>query len=100
MTQLPSTLGATIAINVKCLAACGFGWAAWAIWPETPQWWGLGFTSILLSLGAATLVLDAIKLMVRVYTREKALRAYLALGHAPKSAEMASPDQLDKAGMR
>lgn len=100
MVPIPSTFGATVAINVKLLMACGFGYAAWSLWPTSAQWWGLGVTSILLGFGAFGLVLNAVQLMARVYARERALREYLKLGPPPKDAKMASPDQLDQAGMR
>lgn len=100
MNQLPSTFGATLAINAKLLAACGFAWLGWTAWPTTALWWGLGVGSIFCGMAALVLIVDAIKIMARVYTREKQVRAYMALGHAPKSSEMASPGDLDKAGMR
>lgn len=100
MNQVPSRLGATAAINMKCLAAFGMGWAGWSLWPVTPQWWGLGFLSVIMALASALLAVDALKLMARVRQREQAINDYLALGGAPKSSEIASNDQLEKAGMR
>ena len=99
MRELPSTFGAAVSVNLKFLAACFFGWAAWYIWPTSPEWYGLGVASFLLGCGALAHVVNALQLMGRVYKREKELRAYMALGGAPKSSEMASPTELKNAGM-
>ena len=100
MSPIPSAFGATVSINLKFLMACGFGYAGWYIWPTSPLWWGLGVASVLLWLGALGLVLNAIQIMVRVYAREKEVRSYLRIGAPPKDSKMASPDELEKAGMR
>jgi hypothetical protein len=100
MNQIPSRLGATVAINLKCLAAFGCGWASWSLWPTVPQWWGLGFLSVMMGLASALTIVDAIRLMARVRQREQAIREYLALGTAPKSSEIASDAELQRAGMR
>lgn len=99
-SQLPSTLGATITINVKLLCAFGLGWVSWAIWPTAPEWWGLGLLSILAGLAALQAAIDAIRTMLQVQKREKTLLEYLAQGSVPKSSEMASGRRLDDAGMR
>jgi hypothetical protein len=99
MRELPSTFGSAVSINLKFLMACLFGWAAWYIWPTTPEWYGLGIASILLGLGAVAHVINALQLMGRVYKREKELCAYMALGGEPKSSEMASDAKLKDAGM-
>lgn len=99
MRELPSTFGAAVSVNLKFLLACAFGWAAWYIWPTTPEWYGLGVASVLLGCGAFAHVVNALQLMARVYKREKELRAYMALGDEPKSSEMASDAKLKEAGM-
>lgn len=98
--QVPSTFGSTVLINLKFLIAGGFGWISWKVWPTTPEWWGLSVVSTMAGLGAASLALDAIKLMIRVYQRDRELYGYHALGHEPKFSKLASKDELDKAGMR
>jgi hypothetical protein len=100
MNQVPSRLGATIAINLKSLGAFGTGWASWSLWPQTAEWWGLSVVSIIAGMASATLAVEAIRLMMRVRQREQAIREYLALGGAPKSSDIASGDELDRAGMR
>jgi len=99
-TPVPSAFGASVKINLNFLMACGFGYAGWYIWPTSPHWWGLGLASVLFWLGAFGLVLNAVQLMVRVYAREKEVRGYLSIGAPPKDSKMATPDQLEQAGMR
>lgn len=99
-SPIPSTLGATISINLKLLCAFGFGWLSWAVWPTAPEWWGLGLLSILAGLAALQSAIDATRTMFQVQKREKAIIEYLAQGSAPKSSEMASGNRLDDAGMR
>lgn len=100
MTTLPSTLGAKIAINVRLLFAFGFGWAGWVLWPEAGAWWGAGLLSIIAGIAAIAMAIGAVKIMGQVYRQEKSIRDYLAQGAAPKSSEIASDDDLRKAGMR
>lgn len=100
MNPYPSRFGASVAINVKSLFAFGFGCTSWFMWPNTADWWGLGALSIMSGIGAASLTVSAAKIMVRVYSRDKAIQLYMAQGRAPKSSEMASYDALKKAGMR
>lgn len=100
MSPYPSRFGATLAINVKCLCAFGLGWISWRIWPDTAEGWGLGVLSIMIAAAAVFSAADAVKLMARVYQRDKAVHDYLAQGRAPKSSKIASDDQLANAGMR
>lgn len=100
MNPYPSRFGASVAINVKSLFAFGFGWMSWFMWPDKAEWWGLGALCIMSGIGAASLAVSAIKIMARVYSRDKAIQLYMAQGRAPKSSEMASSDALSKAGMR
>lgn len=98
--SIPSLTGPTIAINVKLLATCLFGWMSWSIWPASPEWWAFGLLSICLALAALTSFVGAAKLILRVQKREQAIREYLALGVEPKSSELASVMKLRDAGMR
>lgn len=100
MNPYPSRFGATLTINMKILYACALGWASWLMWPDAPEWRGLGLLSILIALASVFLLLDAVKLMVQLYWREKAVGEYLAQGRAPKSSKMASDAQLEQGGMR
>ncbi|MFG1339976.1 hypothetical protein [Xanthobacter autotrophicus] len=100
VSPFPSTLGTTVAINVKLAMASLLGWAAWAMWPGTFHWWGFWLMSGFCAFAALGLTMEALRTMVQVYQRERMIEAYLALGGAPKSSEMASSDKLRDAGMR
>lgn len=100
MNPYPSRLGASLAINLKSLLSFAFGWSGWALWPHTAEWWGLGVLCVLNGVSAAWLAGSAFKIMARVHGRDKAIRLYMMQGRAPKTTEIASADQLERAGMR
>lgn len=100
MTPYTSTLGATVAINARLFSATALGWLAFVIWPDAVEWWGMGLASIACGYASLVAVIGAVRLMVQVYQREKAVREFLAQGPAPKSSEMASNADLERAGMR
>lgn len=100
MNPYPSRFGPALAINMNSLLAFGFGWSSWFLWPDTPEWWGLGLLCILNGMAAVSLAGTAVKIMARVYRSDKAIQLYMAQGRAPKSSEMASAGQLERAGMR
>jgi hypothetical protein len=52
------------------------------------------------AIAAVSLAGTAVKIMARIYWRDKAIQHYMAQGRAPKSSEIASVDQLERAGMR
>ncbi len=91
--------GAIVTVNLQLLGACLFGFVAWAIWPDTPEWWGLGLLSILCGIAAFAGLANAVRAAIGLYCKEKVLADYMALGDAPKSARLASLDDLKKAGM-
>lgn len=99
-SQLPSTLGVTISINTRLLAAFGLGWLSVSVWPSAVEWWGLGVLSVVSGFAAVLALVQALRTMVQVRNREIAIRRYLAQGPGPQSSEMASSNDLDKAGMR
>jgi hypothetical protein len=99
-SQIPSTFGASVAINIKLLGSSLFAMSAWHFWPQTPEWWGFGLLSICLALGSIVALIGAVKLMLQVQKREKAIREYLSQGAAPKSSELASAQTLRDKGMR
>jgi hypothetical protein len=78
-------------------SVCGF--SAWALWPQTPEWWGLGVLSIMLSMATAGGLVSALKAMAGLYHRERVIADYMAQGGAPKSAQLATSEQLRRAGM-
>ena len=92
-------VGAIIQINLQLLYATVFAGIAWISWPSVPEWWGLGLLSIMCGMGAAGGLVNALSGMVGLYRREQALADYMAQGGAPKSARMASQEELRRAGM-
>jgi len=99
MTPYQGSAGPTLEINFKLLGTSLCACFAWAVWPSTPEWWGLGLLSILMGLGAFALLIDALMAMARLYKRDKAVADYVAQGTKPKTAELASKEALQKAGM-
>lgn len=91
--------GAIVTVNLQLLAACLFGAIAWLIWPDTPEWWGLGLLSILFGLAALSGLGNAVRAAIGLYQKERVIADYMALGGDPKSARLASLDDLRKAGM-
>ncbi len=100
MSPYQATLGTTIQINAKLLYAVILGVAAYFIWPTNPKYWGFGFLSIVMALAAIGLVIEAVRAMVKLYARDKALENYVAQGSKTKSSEMTTNDALEQAGMR
>ena len=86
-------------INVNLLAAFGFGWLAWAIWPDTIEWWQFRLLAILIGIGAFATLVGAFKEMIRLYRRDKMIAEFELVGRAPKSSQLADNDALRKAGM-
>lgn len=99
MNRIRSSPGSIIRINGLLLLAFGWGFTAWAIWPQMVEWWGLGFISIILGFGAATFVVSALKEAGALYRKEREISRYLAKGSAPKPSRMATTDDLRRARM-
>lgn len=99
MIPVKSRFATVLQINMKLLASAFFGFLAWACWPTTPEWWGLGMFSIIIGGGAVGSLFDAIRLMRQIHNRDQAIAEYRARGGAPQSAEMAGPDKLKDGGM-
>ena len=99
MKPFASNIGAIVGINVQLLGAFACGVIAWAIWPQTIEWWGLGLLSIILWCGAFSCLVTALKLMVTLHGRRRVLAEYMAQGGKPKSAQMACNKDLRRAGM-
>lgn len=94
-----SSFRSTIAINADLLMATGCGFVAWAIWPDEPEWWGLGLMSIMLGISAVGCLGRAIRSMAAVYSRDKTVAKYMAQGGETKSSRLATADDLTHAGM-
>ncbi len=99
MNPFQHTAASVFAINVKLLGAAMTACMAWFIWPAYPQAWALGLVSIFMGVAAIILLIDALKVIVKLYAREVAIARYLAQGPRPKAAEMVSADTLSNAGM-
>jgi TRAP-type C4-dicarboxylate transport system permease small subunit len=94
------SVGMIVGINMKLLSSAVLAWAAWSLWPA--NWmedWQFGLIAIIVGYGALIRLLSALKAMVRLYTRDKAIAAFEAQGARPKSAQLASRDALMDAGM-
>lgn len=91
--------GAVAAINVQLLFASGFGFIAWACWPSSAEWWGIGVGCVIFALAALAGVANALRGMIELYRKNRVLAEYMALGDAPKAARLASDADLRKAGM-
>lgn len=92
-------IATAVSINTQFTVAVILGVVAWAIWPETAQWWGLGIMSVMFALASALCLKGAIAGMVRVYEHDRAIAEFAALGPEPKSSQVASRDQMKQAGM-
>ncbi len=91
---------ATIAqINVKLLTACGCAFIAYWAWPTEAKYWGYGFITICLGLASIGIFFDALRMMAKLYHRNKIMATYMAQGEKPKSSKMASEEALRKSGM-
>lgn len=99
MTPFQRNGGAVAGINLNFLMSCAFGIGAWAVWPASAEWWGLGVLSIMLGLSAFGSFANATRAMASLYAKERVLAEFLAQGEAPKSAELASEAKLRAAGM-
>lgn len=100
MKQFQSSVGSTIKINMDLLFATCLGATAWLIWPTNIKWYGFGFLSICCGLAAVAVTFRALRTMLALYTRDKAMAAYFAQGNQPKASTLASQDIQKNAGMR
>lgn len=94
-----SSFGSIVQINFKLLLAFSFTFIGWLIWPDTALGYGWGLLSICLCLSALGLFIEAIKAIIKLFVRDRALKKYMAQGNKPKSAELASVDALKNSEM-
>tara|TARA_R110002126_G_scaffold239459_12_gene382803 strand:- start:1262 stop:1567 length:306 start_codon:yes stop_codon:yes gene_type:complete len=99
MKPFQNSNGTIYQINIKLLLALTCALIAFYSWPTHPKYWGFGFMSICMGLSAIGVTFDALRMMTKLYQRDKALSKYMAQGNKPKSSKMASLDALRKAGM-
>ncbi|MEJ0017580.1 MAG: hypothetical protein WDN25_13640 [Acetobacteraceae bacterium] len=92
-------LATTVAINTQFFLSASFGVTAWVIWPQSPQWWGLGIISIALGIASLSCLKTAIAAMIRAYELDRAIADFEAQGPGPKSSHIASRERMKQAGM-
>lgn len=97
--QFRNTGTTALTVNLNALGCIWCGGIGWLLWPSRPEWWGLGFLSILMWIGAACCLINAAKAFAAMRQREKTIAEFEAIGASLKSAEMASLESLRKAGM-
>lgn len=97
--SLASNGGAVFAINMQCLSAALFGAVAWWAWPDTTEWWQLGFLSVILWAACAAALIKAARQIHRLWTRTRTILSFEAQGKAPKSSSIVSDDVLRASGM-
>lgn len=99
MISRPRSTGTVVGINLKLLGATLLAFAAWALWPSSPEWWAFGLLSILIGASASGVLIDALRAMAKLYARDKALVRLMATGAEPRSSKLASDDALRQAGV-
>lgn len=97
MTQPPGNM--VLAVNLQLLVACVCGFGAWALWPQSPEWWGLGVTSVMLGMACVGGIANALRFAWTAYSKAKVIAEYRAQGADPKTAALASRERLRQAGM-
>lgn len=95
----PSNNGSVAIINAKMFSAAAFGAVGVWLWPDTVENWGWGFLAITLWFSAFCQFVEVIKLSFKIYLRDRTLTKFTSQGREPKSAELASSDALQEAGM-
>jgi hypothetical protein len=99
MTPRPSLFGHIVLVNLKLGYAVCLGGFAHYLWPTNPKLWGLGLIAVFVGAGALLLAFDALKSAVNILRTERYMRHYSRRGNLPKSARLASDDDLRDAGM-
>lgn len=99
MNPRKSSFGIVFKINMHLLGAFTYSVGAWLIWPDNPKWWGFGLLSIALGMAAPALLIKAIKMMFKLYARDKEFAEFEEANRAAEPSELASIDDLKKAGM-
>jgi hypothetical protein len=92
-------LGSIIMVNLKLMASALLAFASYWSWPTTAIWWHFGVLSIFLGAMAFASLVNALRLIVKLWMRERTIRKMQRIGTAPKSASLAGDDTLRKAGV-
>lgn len=94
------SVGPIVAINTKLLSCALLAGATWYLWPTSwLEEWRSGVFAVFAAWGAVITAVQALKAMIALYTRDRAIAEYEAQGTKPKSSQMASRDALKAAGM-
>lgn len=93
------TIRQVVAINGNLLGAALGGFVAWAVWPSSAEWWGLGALSIGGGMFGFTCLMKAIGAIASLHAKRRAIAAYMAKGGKPKSSQLATTRDLEDAGM-
>lgn len=99
MTPTRFPFGLVLRVNAKLLFAALLAWGSYWLWPTNPKWWHFGVLSVFMAAGALDQFVDALRLMVKLSARSKAIDAMNKGYAAPKSAQLASDDALNNAGV-
>lgn len=99
MSQHKSGRSVVFKINMNLLGAFSYGVAAWLIWPDSLKGWGFGLISIILGVAAPAQLVRAIIMMAEFHTREKEFAEFEENNRAAEPSELASVDDLRRAGM-
>lgn len=99
MNPRKSSRGTVFKINMYLLGAFSYAVGAWLIWPDSLKWWGFGLMSIALGITAPAMLIKAIMMMFKLYARDKEFSEFEEANRAAEPSELASDDDLRKAGM-
>lgn len=99
MNPRKSSRGTVFKINMYLLGAFSYAVGAWLIWPDSLKWWGFGLMSIALAITAPAMLIKAIMMMFKLYTRDKEFAEFEEANRVAEPSELASDDDLRKAGM-
>ncbi len=99
MNPRKSSRGTVFKINMYLLGAFSYAVGAWLIWPDSLKWWGFGLMSIMLGIAAPAMLIKAIMIMFKLHARDKEFAEFEEANRAAEPSELASVDDLKKAGM-
>lgn len=99
MNPRKSSRSTVFKINMYLLGAFSYAVGAWLIWPDSLKWWGFGLMSIMLGITAPAMLIKAIMMMSKLYDRDKEFADFEEANRAAEPSELASVDDLKRAGM-
>lgn len=100
MTDGKPSLKAIFQINVRFLVAMlalFYGWLCWR-W-ASPEWWGLGLTTILMFIGGGGMFAAAGFKVVALVLRRREIADYKRQGGTPRADRMAGDRDLKDRGL-